>query len=86
MLARLRALQLINELELPCLLVGTIHDSIVVDCPDEMCYTVGRMLKQAVEEVPSYCKTIWGYDFSLPLTCEVSFGKNKTDMEVLVLE
>lgn len=85
MLARLRASQLIQEhLQADrILLCGTIHDSIVVDCPNDLCYTVGRILKQSVEEVPAYCRRIWGYDFKLPLTCEVSYGMNKTDMKEL---
>lgn len=85
MLARLRASQLLSEAGIEASLVGTIHDSIVVDCPGKVCYTVGEILKQSVEQVPGYCKKIWGYDFALPLTCELSFGKNKTNMEELVL-
>ena len=81
MLARLRASQLLREAGIKCLLIGTIHDSIVVDCPKEELFRVARILKQAVEEVPMYCKKVWGYDFSLPLTCEVSYGPNKTDMK-----
>lgn len=85
MLARLRAAQLLTEAGIEASLVGTIHDSIVVDCPSKVCYTVGEILKKSVEQVPDYCKKIWGYDFALPLTCELGFGKNKTNMEELVL-
>ena len=81
MLARLRAAQLFTLHGGSVKLCGTIHDSIVVDCPDEMCYTVRDILKQSVEEVPDYCRKIWGYDFSLPLKCEISVGSNKTDMK-----
>lgn len=85
MLARLRASQLLTEAGIEASLVGTIHDSIVVDCPSKVCYTVGEILKKSVEEVPGLCWRIWGYAFSLPLTCELSFGKNKTNMEELVV-
>ena len=85
MLARLRAAQLLSSLGGAALLIGTIHDSIVVDSTGEVCYTVGKMLQQAIEEVPAYCQRIWNYEFSLPLKCEVTVGKNKTDMTELVL-
>jgi len=82
MLARLRASQLIRERGLEEVkLIGTIHDSIVVDCPGRMLDKVAHILKQSVEEVPMFCKKLWDYDFSLPLTCEVSYGPNKTDMK-----
>jgi DNA polymerase I-like protein with 3'-5' exonuclease and polymerase domains len=83
LLARLRAKQLLQEYPL-ALLCGTIHDSIVVDCPSEMCYTIRDILKQSVEQVPEYCKKIWNYNFSLPLKCEISYGPNKTDMKEFI--
>jgi DNA polymerase I len=85
MLARLRASQLLKLSGGSYQLCGTIHDSIVVDTPEENVYNIGKLLKQAIEEVPSYCKKLWDYDFSLPLKCEVSYGPNKTDMQELVL-
>lgn len=81
MVARLRARQLIRESGKVAQLCGTIHDSIVVDTPKENSVTIGKLLQQSIEEVPMFCKKLWNYDFSLPLKCEISFGKNKTDME-----
>jgi len=79
-LARLRARQLLQKYPL-AILCGTIHDSIVVDSPPEMCYTIRDILKQAIEDVPAYCKKVWDYNFSLPLKCEISYGPNKTNMK-----
>lgn len=84
MLARLRASQLIRDSGLEAKLIGTIHDSIVADTPGQNLGAVALILRQAVAEVPDYCKRIWGYDFSLPLTSEVSYGPNKTDMKEYV--
>jgi len=86
MLARLRASQLLSEAGIEAALIGTIHDSIVCDAPSKNVLPVAKILSQSIAEVPGYCKRVWGYAFSLPLTSEVSIGKNKTDMEVLVLE
>lgn len=85
MLARLRASQLLNHSGLVGMMVGTIHDSLVIDTEEENVYNIGMLLKQAIEEVPSYCKKLWNYDFTLPLKCEVSYGMNKTDMQEIIL-
>jgi len=81
-LARLRARQLLGEVD--ALLVSTIHDSIVADTRSNQVERVARSLLEAVEDVPRLCKEVWGYDFKLPLTAEVQYGKNKADMEQFV--
>lgn len=85
MLARLRAAQLIANAGVECKLIGTIHDSIVADCPMESVTAVASSLHRAVADVPDYCRRIWGYDFSLPLTSELSFGPTKYSQERLDL-
>ncbi len=85
MLARLEANRLLRESGVHALFVGSIHDSIVVDTPEENVYNIGKLLKQAVEEVPSLCKKVWDYEFSLPLKCEIAYGPNKTDMTELII-
>jgi len=87
MLARLECNRRLREIEGPSdLLVSTIHDSIVVDTPEENVYNIGTILKESIEAVPQLCRDIWKYDFSLPLTCEVSAGPNKKDMKLLELQ
>ena len=83
MLARLRAHQLIKESGLEALLISTIHDSIVADVPNHNVQAVGKLLNQAVEDVPMLCKQTFGYEFKLPLTAEVQYGKNKLEMKDL---
>lgn len=86
MLARLEVFKQLREQGLTeAKMVSTIHDSIVVDCPEEMCYTISMLLKNAIEKVPSLCKQVWDYDFALPLTCEVQKGLNKLEMEEVSL-
>ena len=81
MLARIEAFRLLNASGLEFLMVGTIHDSIIIDTPSKNVYTISRLLKQAVESVPRLCKERFGYAFSLPLTCEIQVGPNKLDMK-----
>lgn len=80
MLARLQARKQLQQSGLRSLLISTIHDSIVADCPAEEVDVVGRILFDAVEAVPELCRKTFGYNFSLPLTAEVQYGKNKKEM------
>lgn len=83
MLARLQAMKKLKQSGLASLLISTIHDSIVADCPENEVEDVGRILNQAVEDIPLLCRKTFGYDFSLPMTAEVQYGRNKKDMQNL---
>jgi DNA polymerase-1 len=83
MLARLRAAQLLRQAKVRSILIGTIHDSIIVDAIAEEIQLVGRLLKQSVEDVPELCRKTFGYSFCLPLTAEIQYGLNKRDMKDL---
>lgn len=80
MLARLEARRRIKEQGLDALLISTIHDSIVGDCREHDVEALGRLLNDSVESVPRLCKQVFGYEFKLPLTAEVQYGKNKKEM------
>lgn len=81
MLARIEAYRLLKESGMEFYMVGTIHDSIIVDTPSKNVYNVCKLLKQAVESVPELCKNHFNYPFSLPLTCEIQTGHNKLEMK-----
>jgi DNA polymerase I-like protein with 3'-5' exonuclease and polymerase domains len=83
MLARLQAAKRLRESKLSSLLISTIHDSIIADCPSKEVEDVGRILNQAVEDIPMLCRKVFGYDFSLPMTAEVQYGPNKKDLKDL---
>lgn len=86
MLARLRARRLIMDSGIEAQLISTIHDSIVVDTPAKNVYNISKILKQSIEEVPSLCNKVFGYEFKLPLTCEIQAGPNKKQMEEVKIE
>lgn len=60
--------------------IQTIHDSLVVDSPKENVYNICMMLKDSIEATPKLCKEWFGYDFSLPIWCEIQSGPNKFDL------
>lgn len=79
-LARLEANKRLEASGLEALMVSTVHDDIKVDTPSENCYNICKILNDSIEAVPSLCRRVWGYDFSLPLTCEIKVGQNLADM------
>jgi DNA polymerase I-like protein with 3'-5' exonuclease and polymerase domains len=81
MLARIELLRIFNSSGGDGKFISTVHDSLVLDIPSEICYTIRDMLKSSVESVPRLCKEKFGYDFNLPLTCEVLAGPNMKDLE-----
>ena len=80
MLARLEASKRLKASGLEYKLISTIHDSIVADCPSKNVEVVGKILNDSIEYVPTLCKQVFGYDFSLPLTSEVQYGPNKKEL------
>lgn len=84
MLARIEAKRLIRESGLEALFIQTVHDSLVVDCPEKNVMRVATLLKQAVESVPKLVQQHFSYNFDLPLSCEIQTGQNKLDMKELV--
>ena len=85
-LVKLARIKLYNDLKnsgLEGLFIQTIHDSLVVDTPEENVYNISVLMKKAVEAVPEMCKLEWGYNFSLPMTSEILVGPNKRHMEEL---
>lgn len=78
---RLKALSF-HDFVLP---VSSVHDSIVIDLDNspELCYTIGKMLKESVEAVPENFKRLFGVEFNLPLTAEIKMGMNLKQTEKL---
>jgi len=61
-------------------LISTIHDSIVVDVPQEEAEAVCIMFEEVFRDIPLNYKRIFGVDFPLPTRCEISYGPNKLDL------
>lgn len=84
MLARIEFFKRLKASGLEALFIQTIHDSIVVDCPTKNLEAIGKMLRESIEIVPQRCQEVFGYQFSLPLNCEIQYGLNKLDMKELL--
>lgn len=80
-LARIEACRRFKESRMEGYFIGTVHDSLKFDVPEENVIATAKIVKEAVEKVPEMCYTNWSYNFSLPLSCEIKVGPNQKDMK-----
>jgi DNA polymerase I-like protein with 3'-5' exonuclease and polymerase domains len=51
-------------------LVNTIHDSIIIDTPDDMCYNIISLVNEVFRDLPSNLSRLWGVDWDIPINVE----------------
>lgn len=83
MLARISFANRIKKLQWPVLLIQTVHDSIVVDCPNEYVQPVAKLFMEVFRDLQKNIKKLFNYEWVVPLACEVKAGPNQKDMEKL---
>ena len=68
-----------------CLLVNTVHDSIVLDINEKVCdnRVIAKTLHDVFQDIPANFKKLFGVEFNVPMTCEVLYGSNWENMEVI---
>jgi len=80
---------LLNQLEKENLteakLVMTVHDSVVLDVPKNLLYTVASVAKKTLESAPQYLKSVFNIDFPCRLSVGVESGINWQDKKELTL-
>jgi DNA polymerase I-like protein with 3'-5' exonuclease and polymerase domains len=52
-------------------LVNTIHDSIIVDTPESMCYNITHTMKEVFVDLPENLRRSYKIDWQLPLEVEI---------------
>lgn len=62
-------------------LVATVHDSIVVDCPEDEWEAMAKVALQSVRDVPANFERMFGKKFNLQLNAEVLYGKTLGNMQ-----
>jgi DNA polymerase I-like protein with 3'-5' exonuclease and polymerase domains len=80
-LARVSFARRLKEKGWPVLLVSTVHDSIVVDAPDDYVERVTNLMYQVFDDIPVNIKRLYGINWNVPMACEVKVGKNMLDMK-----
>jgi len=66
-----------------CLMINTVHDSIVFDIHIDILKEAVPIIKEVMEAAPEYLKSIFDIDFNLPLSIEVTAGYNWKDQKPL---
>lgn len=63
------------------LLVGTVHDSVLLDVKLERVPEIAVLVKSVLESAPALYKRTFDVEFSLPLKVGISIGKNWLEQE-----
>ena len=63
------------------LMINSVHDSILIDCPDSKVDWVCKTIASVFEDVPKNFKRLWKVDFNLPYRGEISKGMDWMNME-----
>jgi DNA polymerase I-like protein with 3'-5' exonuclease and polymerase domains len=66
-------------------IINTVHDSIVIDFDDKVCYTddLVKLVDTCFNDIPENFKKLFGVDFNLPMRVECQIGKTWGTMEVI---
>ena len=62
---------------------STVHDSITMDAPASYVEPLTNMCHQVFEDIPKNVKKLFGYEWIVPLSCEVKKGMNMKEMSVV---
>jgi DNA polymerase-1 len=67
-----------------CLLVNTVHDSIILDFDARYCdlTVLSSLFHSVFKDLPSNFEKMFGVEFNVPMACEIQYGNNWSDMEV----
>lgn len=71
--------KLLNE-NVDCKLIATVHDSIVVDAPDNEVARVVRLMNDSFLETPAAFEQLFGVEYNLPFNTEIQVGKDYKNM------
>lgn len=58
-----------------CLLIGTVHDSVVFDVHPSVIKHAAKKIKELMEKTPEYVERYLKVPFDLPLHCDIDVGK-----------
>lgn len=61
-------------------LVSSVHDSIVVDAPAQYLQEITNLFHQVFDDLQKNIRKNFGYDWQVPLACEVKYGPNMKTM------
>lgn len=83
MFARISAYKRIKKAKIPCDFISTVHDSIVVDTHTKYLSSIAAIFDEVFADIPMNIKSVFGYEWKVPMSCETKAGPNMKSMEKL---
>lgn len=80
MLARIMAKKRIDDAGIFCKFISTVHDSIVLDTREQHLGQLRDIFDGVFADLPSRIRSVFGYEWSVPMACESKYGPNMKDM------
>jgi DNA polymerase-1 len=81
MLARISFYRRLKASGIPAILISTVHDSIVVDVPDEAyVQPIVNLFHQVFDDIPKNIQKIFKIDWNIPMDCECKIGVDMKNM------
>ena len=65
-----------SKLKDKLLLINTVHDSIVLDCHEDVLLEALPSIKRIMEATPFFLQKLYNINFDLPLHVDIEYGKN----------
>ena len=72
--------ELVRDLGLEGHFISTVHDSIVMDVPDDNVKAAAKMLFGVFKDLPKAISQAYKVKWDLPLLCEIGYGPNQKDL------
>jgi DNA polymerase I-like protein with 3'-5' exonuclease and polymerase domains len=83
--ARVALYNRLRKLSIPDVkLINTVHDSVIIDAPDEYTEQLSNLILDVFEAVPANFEKLFGVKFTVPMKAEVEFGKDWKNMQKYV--
>ena len=73
-IARVSLYKRMRKLRLKSLLVSTVHDSILSDCPSSELEVMIQLYKDVFKDIPKNFERLFGVEFNLPMKVELEVG------------
>jgi len=80
-LARVSLYRRMRGLGLTSLLIGTVHDSVLVDSPTSEVAQLVSLIQQVWRDIPANFRKMFGTDYNVPCRCEIQVGPNWKEMK-----
>jgi DNA polymerase-1 len=83
MLVAYRRLGKLGYFERGVKFINQVHDSIILDAPDELCEEVARHIIGVFRDIPKLVYNYWGYKWIVSMDGEAKIGHTWSDMKKL---